>query len=129
MPASLPPSRFRPYDTCMNYAACSSESSEGLCSHGDWTCNAMNTCRTCSTFSDMGGKCVGIDTFPNASIAEYGSVQGEDVSVCRRDVECCAFLRLHSLKMLSLSVVLLHVVIRLCFFIYFMKRFASALCV
>ena len=67
-----------PYDTCMNYAACSSESKEGLCEYGNWTCNAFNTCRTCSTFTSMGGKCVGIETFPNASIAEYGSVAGED---------------------------------------------------
>jgi cathepsin X len=37
----------------------------------------MNTCRTCSTFTANGGKCVGLTHFPNASIAEYGSVQGE----------------------------------------------------
>lgn len=67
-----------PFDTCMQYAACSSESKEGLCSHGDWTCSAINTCRTCSTFTSMGGKCVEISHFPNASIAEYGSVEGAD---------------------------------------------------
>eukprot|EP00591_Stephanopyxis_turris_P006976 CAMPEP_0195521682 /NCGR_PEP_ID=MMETSP0794_2-20130614/19168_1 /TAXON_ID=515487 /ORGANISM="Stephanopyxis turris, Strain CCMP 815" /LENGTH=336 /DNA_ID=CAMNT_0040651291 /DNA_START=74 /DNA_END=1082 /DNA_ORIENTATION=- len=67
-----------PYDTCMNYAACSKESKEGLCGDGDYTCNALNTCRTCSTFSAMGGTCVGIDQYPNASIAEYGRVSGED---------------------------------------------------
>ena len=69
----------RPYDTCMQYAACSEESKEGLCKDGDWTCSAINTCRTCSTFTAAGGKCVEIDYFPNASIAEYGSVSGEDV--------------------------------------------------
>jgi cathepsin X len=67
-----------PYDTCMQYAACSAESKEGMCGSGDWSCNEINTCRTCSTFSDMGGKCVGLDHFPNASIAEYGSVVGEE---------------------------------------------------
>jgi len=69
---------FVPYDTCLQYAACSSESREGDCPAGDYTCSAINTCRTCSTFSSMGGKCVGVDTFPNASIAEFGQVSGED---------------------------------------------------
>merc|ERR1712176_1261846 len=48
---------YVPYDTCLQYAACSQESSEGLCSAEDYTCSKINTCRTCSTFSDMGGKC------------------------------------------------------------------------
>jgi len=69
---------FVPYDTCLQYEACSSESTEGFCKDGDYSCNAMNTCRTCSTFTSMGGKCVGVDAFPNASVAEYGPVSGED---------------------------------------------------
>jgi len=68
---------FVPFDTCMPYSACSSDSSEGFCGNADWTCNAMNTCRTCSTFTANGGKCVGINTFPNATISQYGPVQGE----------------------------------------------------
>jgi cathepsin X len=68
---------YVPYDTCLQYAACSSESQEGLCPHGDWTCTAMNTCRTCSTFTDNGGTCSGLDTFPNATVAEWGNIQGE----------------------------------------------------
>jgi len=64
---------YVPYDTCMPYVACSVESSEGLCYHVDTTCSAINTCRTCDTFGGMGGKCVAIDTFPNATVAEYGS--------------------------------------------------------
>ena len=68
-----------PYDTCMNYAACSKESKEGFCADADFSCSAINTCRTCSTFTAMGGKCVEIDHYPNASIAEYGSVAGKDV--------------------------------------------------
>jgi len=68
---------YVPFDTCLQYQACSSESQEGLCKYGNWECSEMNTCRTCSTFSDMGGKCVGLDTFPNATIAEYGEVSGE----------------------------------------------------
>mmetsp|Transcript_13453 Transcript_13453/g.16713 ORF Transcript_13453/g.16713 Transcript_13453/m.16713 type:complete len:179 (+) Transcript_13453:1033-1569(+) len=38
----------------------------------------MNTCRTCSTFSSMGGFCSGIATFPNASVAEYAEVNGAE---------------------------------------------------
>jgi len=65
-----------PYDTCLQYAACSDESQEGTCPHGDYTCKAINKCRTCSTFSDMGGACSEIDVYPNATIAEYGRVPG-----------------------------------------------------
>eukprot|EP00697_Spironema_sp_BW2_P009356 gnl/Spiro4/24208_TR12019_c0_g1_i1.p1 gnl/Spiro4/24208_TR12019_c0_g1~~gnl/Spiro4/24208_TR12019_c0_g1_i1.p1 ORF type:complete len:356 (+),score=77.29 gnl/Spiro4/24208_TR12019_c0_g1_i1:34-1068(+) len=68
---------FVPYDTCMGYAACSSDSEEGDCPKNDWSCSAINTCRTCSTFKSEGGFCSALDTFPNASIAEYGSVTGE----------------------------------------------------
>jgi cathepsin X len=38
----------------------------------------MNTCRTCSTFKDNGGVCNGLKIFPNATVAEYGSVSGVD---------------------------------------------------
>jgi len=67
---------FVPYDTCMPYIACSSESKEGFCPHADTTCNSYNTCRTCGTF---GTDCKQIDHFPNATIAEYG--------VLRKDTE------------------------------------------
>jgi len=63
---------YVPFDTCMPYIACSSESKEGFCKHADTTCSAYNTCRTCDTFGGMGGKCVEIDSFPNATVAEYG---------------------------------------------------------
>jgi cathepsin X len=66
------------YDTAQPYMACSSDSEEGLCGHGDWTCNAANTARTCSTFTSMGGKCVGLTHFPNVTISEYGTVSGAD---------------------------------------------------
>jgi len=65
---------FVPYDTCLSYEACSSESKEGFCRYGDYSCSAENTCRTCNTFVASGGKCTGISVFPNASIAEYGKV-------------------------------------------------------
>merc|ERR1719231_1163448 len=65
------------YETQQPYIACSSESSEGLCGAGDWTCSAMNIARTCSTFPPM-GKCVGLSHYPNATISEYGSISGAD---------------------------------------------------
>jgi cathepsin X len=68
---------FIPYDTCAPYIACSSDSSEGFCGSVDTTCTAMNTCRTCSTFTENGGKCVPLNVFPNATIAQYGAVSGE----------------------------------------------------
>jgi len=61
-----------PFSTCMQYMACSHESNEGFCNYVDTTCNAINTCRTCSTFKDFGGVCNPLDYYPNATIAEYG---------------------------------------------------------
>jgi len=49
---------YVPFDTCQQYLACSSDSKEGFCAHVDTTCNKMNTCRTCNTFSQYGGECV-----------------------------------------------------------------------
>jgi len=64
---------YVPFESCMPYMACSSDSSEGFCKHVDTSCSAVNTCRTCNTFSDYGGTCAEIDVFPNATIAEYGT--------------------------------------------------------
>lgn len=64
---------FLPYDTCMTYLACSSDSTEGFCGSVDTTCSNHNTCRTCSTFSSKGGTCSGIESFPNATVAEHGT--------------------------------------------------------
>lgn len=66
---------FVPYDSCQPYIACSSDSSIGFCGSVDTTPSAINTCRTCSTF---GVDCAVIDQFPNATIAEYGTVTGAD---------------------------------------------------
>ena len=60
---------------------------KGRCAGGDFTCSAMNTCRTCSTFSDMGGFCSALDTFPNASIAEYGVIAGEHAIMVGRGAQ------------------------------------------
>ncbi|KAJ9463790.1 Gut-specific cysteine proteinase [Diplonema papillatum] len=66
------------YDTCNPYLACSSESEEGFCKDVDTTCKAENVCRTCSTFTADGGKCVAIAQFPNVTIAEHGIVYGAE---------------------------------------------------
>merc|ERR1719502_928796 len=65
------------YETQQPYLACSSESQEGICKNGDFTCTPMNVARTCSTFPPM-GKCVGLSKYPNATISEYGSISGAD---------------------------------------------------
>jgi cathepsin X len=71
---------FVPFDTCMPYMACSEESTEGFCQHVDTTCKKENICRTCDTFGGMGGKCTEIDYFPNATIAEYGIIESQNIN-------------------------------------------------
>lgn len=72
-----------PFESVQPYEACSRESTEDPYSPGtgcgaqrDYSCSAMNTARTCSTFADSGGECVALSNFPNATIAEWGMVQG-----------------------------------------------------
>ncbi len=77
---------YVPYDTCMPYVACSAESHEGFCKHVDTTCKAENICRTCSTFSSMGGFCSQIDQFPNATVAEYGMIESGDVDAIMAEI-------------------------------------------
>ena len=65
-----------PFDTCLVYEACSSDSQEKACSYKDYSCKPENICRTCSTFSYMGGICKDISNYPNVSISKYGRVKG-----------------------------------------------------
>lgn len=77
-----------PYETGQSYMACSelpaSEANQfhqsGICkameAQGQLKCTYMNYARTCSTFPSTGGTCTGLDSFPNATISEYGSIQG-----------------------------------------------------
>lgn len=67
---------YVPFDTCLPYIACSSDSKEGFCKNLDIICDIG--CKTCSTFTDSGGVCKSIDIFPNASISEYGTVTGKN---------------------------------------------------
>jgi cathepsin X len=62
-------SGFVPYETCMPYQACSSDSTVGFCPQLDFTCSPINTCRTC----DGSGQCHAVSRFPNATVAEYGT--------------------------------------------------------
>ena len=65
-----------PFDTCLAYEACSSDSEEKACSTRDYTCKPDNVCRTCSTFTSMGGRCKEISYYPNVTISTYGRVRG-----------------------------------------------------
>jgi len=67
-----------PYDDCMIYQACSSDSSEEACKNNkqQFECTATNICKTCDTFTNRGGTCSPIMHYPNATIASYGAVKG-----------------------------------------------------
>lgn len=65
------------YETSNPYLACSSESQVGFCPHADFTCTPENVARTCSTFPPQ-GKCAALSHYPNATVAEYGSISGQD---------------------------------------------------
>lgn len=63
-------------ETSQPYLACSKESKEGFCEHVDTTCKPANVARTCGSFSQEGGPCNGLSSYPNVTIAEYGSIHG-----------------------------------------------------
>lgn len=65
-------------ETSQPYLACSSDSSEGFCSHVNLTCSALNTARTCGSFSGESGPCTGLSHYPNISISDYGAISGTD---------------------------------------------------
>jgi len=64
------------YETSNPYIACSSDSNFGLCKGQDWSCSDLNVARTCSTFPEDGGVCVGLPKYPNVTISDYGSISG-----------------------------------------------------
>jgi len=63
-------------ETSQPYLACSSDSKEGFCSHVNTKCSALNTARTCGSFTKEGGPCTGLSHYPNISIDEHGSISG-----------------------------------------------------
>jgi len=66
------------YETSNPYLACSSDSNEGFCEHVDTSCKAMNVARTCGSFSEEGGPCTGLKSYPNATISDYGAISGKN---------------------------------------------------
>lgn len=68
-----------PFEDCMVYQACSSDSKEEACKNTQqYECTPVNICRTCDTFSNRGGTCNPILYYPNATIVNYGAVSGSD---------------------------------------------------
>mmetsp|Transcript_14110 Transcript_14110/g.38346 ORF Transcript_14110/g.38346 Transcript_14110/m.38346 type:complete len:467 (+) Transcript_14110:95-1495(+) len=79
-----------PYETGAPYMACSELPPEdesdfhqsGICptlaSQGQLKCTYMNYARTCSTFPSNGGFCTGLESFPNVTISDYGSISGAE---------------------------------------------------
>merc|ERR1712072_498848 len=53
--------------------ACSHESRAGICKGQDWSCTDLNVARTCGTF---GEECVGLNSYPNATISDHGTIHG-----------------------------------------------------
>jgi cathepsin X len=62
------------YFTSNPYMACSHESKEGFCPSQDWSCTDENVARTCGSF---GKECVGLNSYPNATISDHGSIHGK----------------------------------------------------
>lgn len=64
------------YDTCQPYLACSADSENEFCKQVDTTCSKQNICRTCSMkYLLWDNVCREIEPFPNATIAEYGTIK------------------------------------------------------
>lgn len=76
---------FVPYDSCLPYVACSSDSTNEFCLNVDTTCSAINTCRTC-TNPTKGGDCGAIEIFPNATITEYGNYNENQVDAIMAEI-------------------------------------------
>ena len=61
-----------PFDTCLVYEACSSDSIQEVCKNRNFSCIPRNICRTC--FSANG--CIGVDPYPNVTISDYYALRG-----------------------------------------------------
>mmetsp|Transcript_26869 Transcript_26869/g.39782 ORF Transcript_26869/g.39782 Transcript_26869/m.39782 type:complete len:346 (+) Transcript_26869:154-1191(+) len=76
---------YVPFDTCQNYLACSEESLEGFCPFADTKCNEMSICKTCSRDDNGRGYCKPITSFPNVTIAEFGSYS-DDIDAIKAEI-------------------------------------------
>ena len=65
------------YEDAQPYLACSSDSTEGYCKSIDTTCKSVNIARTCGSFESENGPCVGLKTYPNITISDYGTISGK----------------------------------------------------
>lgn len=72
---------YIPYETCNPYLACSSNSTNGFCQHVDTTCTPSNVCKSCNHTD-----CVAISRYPNATIAEYGQYNEEEVFAIQAEI-------------------------------------------
>jgi len=61
------------YMTSNPYLACGGNSWSGICKTRHKGCNAENVARTC-----IGTKCLGLKRYPNATIADHGTISGKD---------------------------------------------------
>ena len=77
---------YIPFETCMPYLACSSDSNVGFCPHVDTTCQPKNTCRNCNIFTTFGGSCYSVNTFPHATIAEYGTITSQNIHEIKAEI-------------------------------------------
>jgi cathepsin X len=82
---------YLPYDTCQPYMACSSDiadsSTESLCGYYTATCSPVNICRTCESFLAMANfRCNPITKFPNATIAEYGTITNGNIEDIQAEI-------------------------------------------
>lgn len=66
------------FETSNPYMACSADSVAGFCPSRKWACApASTTCwRKNHNLSDTG--CTGLPMYPNATVASYGSISGQD---------------------------------------------------
>mmetsp|Transcript_21764 Transcript_21764/g.51368 ORF Transcript_21764/g.51368 Transcript_21764/m.51368 type:complete len:413 (-) Transcript_21764:1580-2818(-) len=72
---------YIPFETCQPYLACSSNSTNGFCNHVDTTCSPTNICRSCNHTD-----CVAISRYPNATIAEYGQYNEDEVFAIQAEI-------------------------------------------
>jgi cathepsin X len=80
---------YVPYETCQPYLACSNGSTYGFCPYVDTSCTPSNICKTCDlklvpSRHPFSQECRAIGRFPNASIAEYGRILGNESDPVRK---------------------------------------------
>ena len=60
-----------PFDTCLQYEACSSDSHQEVCKNRDFSCKPVNICRTSTSKGN-----VAIESYPNVTIKKYYALRG-----------------------------------------------------